>query len=720
MSKSLTGVGSGLTKVVSALTSVATVLSLAGFAAVAPMATHAAVPSDYGLKEGQMISASGSNDPDIYIVNDWGYKRLFLNPVIFNMYGQLTGGFAAVTSVSAATRDAFPTSGLFRDCEVGSANNNGNVYAVEVTGEDTGVLHHVALTGDQAVAQDANFFKKVFCINDREFNWYQKGSDYSSLSQVPVYTRGTNTTPSGSFSASLSSDNPAPGSVVDDAAAVDLAHFTVSGSGVVTSMTLKRIGVSADASLSNVYLFNGNQRISDAATVTNGVISFNNSAGLFTAPMNVSVKADLAASSGETLGVQLTAINGNAVNVSGNLFTVASATLASLTVGSTNTASAPSSADAPNYTLYSSTFNVGTRDAYLKHIAFRQIGSMPTDAIQNYRLFLDGTQIATGNLNSVGDLLSFDMGSVGTLVKSGNHTIEVRGDIVKGSNRTYSFSIQNKADIVITDSQYGANISASGVPTTATSLTIPAGSVSVTTDPAFNATNFVAGVSNVTVAKYLFKGYGEDMKISQLKVSISDSSNNLDNVSLWANGSQVVSAKNYTGSDLTFDLGSSMVIPAGATVPVEIHLDTKTGSTNTPATSIQATLKGITNNAQGVSSGTVTTVPSTSGVAGPSLTSIASGLTVTKNTAYGDQTMSPNSTAVKLGSFVIQAANAEPVRISNIKITLQTSESNLNNFANLYVSDNTVPVLPQTTNNFSTNFTLQPNESHIIDVFVDA
>ena len=147
---------------------------------------HAAVPSDFGLKEGDMISASGSADPDVYIINAYGYKRLFLNPIIFSFYGQLTGGFASVKSVTPATRDAFPTTQLFRNCET----NDQAVWAVEVTGEDTAVLHHVVLTGDQAVVQDPNFFKKVFCVNSLEANWYPKGADYTSLSQIPPYVRG--------------------------------------------------------------------------------------------------------------------------------------------------------------------------------------------------------------------------------------------------------------------------------------------------------------------------------------------------------------------------------------------------------------------------------------------------------------------------------------------------------------------------------------------------
>ena len=139
-----------------------------------------------GLKEGDTVFAGGSTDPDVYIVNQFGYKRLFLSPAIFEMYGHLKNGWGRVRSIIAQTRDAFPTSVLFRNCET----NDLKVYALETTSEDVAVLHWVNLTGDQAVAQDAEFFKKVFCINSNEFNWYSKSStDFTALSQVPVYAR---------------------------------------------------------------------------------------------------------------------------------------------------------------------------------------------------------------------------------------------------------------------------------------------------------------------------------------------------------------------------------------------------------------------------------------------------------------------------------------------------------------------------------------------------
>ena len=48
--------------------------------------SNASKPSDFGLKEGDLISAIFSDDPDVYIINDQGYKRLFLNPEIFKFY----------------------------------------------------------------------------------------------------------------------------------------------------------------------------------------------------------------------------------------------------------------------------------------------------------------------------------------------------------------------------------------------------------------------------------------------------------------------------------------------------------------------------------------------------------------------------------------------------------------------------------------------------------
>src|SRR3989338_8986570 len=204
----------GLIKTAAILTAAATVLSLSG---VLSLTAFAVAPGDYGLTEGNTISAAGSSDPDVYIVNDWGYKRLFLNPAIFNLYGHL-GGFAAVKNVSATTRDAFVTSGLFR------VDGTEKVYGLESMGEDTAVLHWVNTSGAQAVADDANFFKKVFVINQAEYNLYSAGgSDYTSVNQVPAYVRvGGTPVVTGPLSVSLAPSNPSAATVTMNAQGVEM------------------------------------------------------------------------------------------------------------------------------------------------------------------------------------------------------------------------------------------------------------------------------------------------------------------------------------------------------------------------------------------------------------------------------------------------------------------------------------------------------------------
>ena len=144
----------------------------------------AAIPSDYGLKEGDLISAIFSDDPDVYIINENGFKRLFLNPDIFKFYSHL-GGFANIKLVTPEVRDSFPTSGFFRNCE----DNDQKVYGTSVEGEDEGRLHWINKSGDQAVQEDPDFFKKVFCINRKELDWYPKGDEFKLLKEVPKYTR---------------------------------------------------------------------------------------------------------------------------------------------------------------------------------------------------------------------------------------------------------------------------------------------------------------------------------------------------------------------------------------------------------------------------------------------------------------------------------------------------------------------------------------------------
>jgi hypothetical protein len=119
----------------------------------------------YNLKEGDFIRATG--DLDVFILNNQGYKRLYLNPITFSFHGD-RNIWKRIKTVTPEVRDSFPTSNLFRNCEA----NDPRVYGIEVTGDDTGILHWVNIPANQAIESDPSFFRKVFCFNDEELNWF--------------------------------------------------------------------------------------------------------------------------------------------------------------------------------------------------------------------------------------------------------------------------------------------------------------------------------------------------------------------------------------------------------------------------------------------------------------------------------------------------------------------------------------------------------------------
>jgi hypothetical protein len=689
----------------------------------------AVAPSDYGLKEGDTISAAGSDDPDVYIVNDWGYKRLFLNPVIFSFYGHL-GGFAKVKNVTPAVRDAFPTSGLFRNCET----NDPKVYGLEVTGEDTGVLHWVNVSGEQAVADDPNFFKKVFCINNNEFNWYPKGSDYTSVSQVPSYARGTTTTPSAGLSASLASDNPASGTLVETQALADLAHFQISGSEKVTYVELKRLGVSGDTTLSDVYLFVNGVRVSDAGNVSTGKITFSNGNGLFTAPAVLSVRATIAGNtSGQTLGVQLTKLNSTDVSVSGNIHTIAAhpSDLATLSIGS---AIGPGTFDPQNdVNVWQANFTVSNQNLILKRLTIREIGSVDNTDIKNLRLYVDGTQVATASGLDADGYATFQ---ANYKMLTGTRVVKIVADVVGGSSRTMQFSLKGYYDVEVVDENYGVAVKASNsFPVSAPSSTIGSASVSVVKASDSPSGDVVDDSNDVPLARFTVTAYGEPIKVETFtfRASPSDAAiGSLRNGRVLINGSQYGSTAALASSSAGTSYTVNYTFQPGVATTVEVRADLHeaSGTDDVSAGDVISVvmLAGI-SNGQGTVSATTVNVPG-SPVESNNVTVKSGSMTLAKYTAYANQTVTVPASNLKLGHFVLTGGSAENVNVNTINVGFNPGDQwTASQLSNVYVkvtdsSGNTiVQTSPKSTvtntasASYSVNFTLPKSTTYNVEVW---
>lgn len=563
----------------------------------------------------------------------------------------------------------------------------------------------------------------------------------------------------GNVTVSLASDNPASGSIINGQAIADLGHFNFSGSGTVTTLKVHRIGVSSDTVLNNVYLYNGNTKITDAGSLSNGVVTFSNAGGLFTVNGStvISVKADIisSATAGQTVGVSITGPSditgvtvGGSFPVSGNLMTVAVVTdLATAAIGSITSASSQVQAGTMNVTLWSAPITVGTRKVWLKYVSFKQIGSAPNDALQNIKLLVDGVQVGSTASIDANNRVSFDLTGVPLSLMTGSRTVEIHGDVIKGSSRTFSFQIQTASDIVLVDSNYGVNLTMTGtIPAASTTSTISSGSVSVQNDATFTANQVVNNTAGVTFGQFTMKAYGEDIKVMSLQVvptfaGNAQSTEGLNNVSVFVNGAQVGSSQNFianstpvfpgngaiagsasTGS-LVFGSGNLFTIPAGTQVTVAFKGDVVLKSSGSTVTSITTAMYIPANQLQGNSSFTTTPAAATTYTPSTALTVVSSNtqFSSSKDFSFASQTLSPNTSNQKMGSFILQAGNAEPVRITNLNVALTNGAGNipLTDYANLYVSDNTTPVNPAASQNFGVNFTMQPTTTHTVGVFMD-
>ena len=510
----------------------------------------------------------------------------------------------------------------------------------------------------------------------------------------------------------LASNTPVAGTIVDGQGMAPLARFTFTNGDnaevKVTTLKLKRIGVSADASLTNVYLFDGAARLTDSASVSSGVITFNDSNGLFKVgsggSKTILVASDIDGTSGETMGVAVNAAadvttNASAVNgvypINSNLQTLATATLAGVSFNTTTTPSSDADITPQNdFTVWQNITTITTRAVTFNRISLREIGTIDYAGLQNFRLFVDGVAVGTTvqNLDSNG-YITFDLLASPRRLEAGARTIKVLADIIGGSSRTFKFSLRVSADANFVDTQYGVNVLPQANSTTFTARTtgiqtVSTGTLIITKTTDSPAANIIDGSSNATLAKFTLTAAGEKVKIETLYVEAiwtnSDSGAGeavatLRNGMLIANGVQVGSTASLDVDDTTeddsgttFNLGSSLVVEPGNPVTLEIRADIfdNDGTNHIEASdTLKAEIIGSTgnDNATGQVSLATIDVPS-SDAAGNTLTVKQGALTLAKYTAYTNLTMVPPLTKAKLGFFTLTADTTEAVNLNTLTV----------------------------------------------------
>jgi len=500
----------------------------------------------------------------------------------------------------------------------------------------------------------------------------------------------------------LASDTPATGTVVDGQALASLAKFTFtngdSSEVKITKLKLKKLGIVADATFTNVYLFDGAIRLTDAASVSSGVISFNDSTGIFTVESQksktISVLADIDGTSGETLGVginsasditsEASAVNGT-FPMNGNLMSLATATLASVDFNATTTPTAAEIDPQDDYVVWQNVATVSTRAVDFTRFSLKEIGNIEYTDLQNFDLYVDSVLLVESAQLDDNGYVTFDMTGNPVELKAGARTIKVVADIIDGSDRTFKMALRTSSDANFTDSEYGVNV----LPTT-------------------GGTAF-----------------------SSADVGDESDTETLRNGMLLADGVQVGSTKSITtaAAGTEFTLGSSLIVEPGSPVTLKVVADVydNAGSVNDIDVTdvLQVRIVAGSSNAEGMTSKSSINVPSAN-VDANALTVGSGGITLAKYTSYTNQSIVAPVNNQKIGHFTLTANTTEDVNLSTIDIDFTDTGSfdASDDLTNLYVkygdkTTSTKASVTDSNNSWSMNYTLSAGSTINIEVYAN-
>src|SRR3989339_892720 len=591
------------------------------------------------------------------------------------------------------------------------------------------------------------------------------GLGVSSVTEANILTQGAVTTTPvvlGNLTVSLSASTPSSKTLVAGQAIAHLTSFNLknesSSEMKVTSIKLKRIGVSADTNLSSVYLYQGMKRLTDNSTVSSGFISFNDSTGIVTVPaystVTVDVKSNItSATSGQTVGVSIESSSdvkatnasiGGSFPVSGNLHSIATATLADFNMSSTVTPATTDVDSQSDYVMFQNSVSITERDVYLRSVRFRQIGSMSKSDLSNFRLYVEGVQVGS-IVSSVDEnnYLVFDLSSSPVLMKTGTRIIKLLGDVVDGSSRTFSFSIRQASDVEVTDSQYGVNVLARANSTSFSALTtgtqtIASGTLTITKMSDSPSGNVINGATNVKLAKFQVKANGEKVKVENLRVYVdesdSDTALTLRNGMIYANGVQIGNTASLAALDdatlgyTEYNLGSALVVEPGTPVVLEVYADIyDNDGANEVAVgdTLRVYLDTGSSNAQRMVSLNYFNAP-TADLGANTLTVAEGSLTVAKNTSLNNHTAVAAKTAYKVGSFKVVGNTTEDVSVTSVVVDFTATDAAdaSSDLTNLYFTfgDKTSSIkstVTDTNNTWSVNYTVKAGETVTVDVYAD-
>ena len=370
----------------------------------------------------------------------------------------------------------------------------------------------------------------------------------------------------------------------------------------VTSLIVKRKGLSASTTLTSLAVFTDEGRVSKGKNDseennTQATLNLNTWGITIMAgeTETISVVVDVAATAitnGAEFAIELLDVTASSDvegidNLVANTMTIGWVDASNLTVDTNGTVSNPTLGEDDSEIFKFKLENWTDFDIIAKSITFKWDGTIDEeDELANFKLVDNSWNTVSEVASTNGKYLTFDLGDGFTVSENKTEKFKVTADIIWGAGKTVSFYVDKNLDITANDTQYGfwASVVITNVDATGNlwTLTVQAGQLTlVDIDP--TVTTIKEDKKDIILGKLkVVNNAWNNLEIQKfgVKLVITDSNSNvttvggiLDNIELYdeTNGTTYDLATVFDGTDSSLteafqDADLNITVPSGETV----------------------------------------------------------------------------------------------------------------------------------------------------------
>lgn len=359
-------------------------------------------------------------------------------------------------------------------------------------------------------------------------------------------------------------------------------------------------------------------------------------------------------------------------------------------------------------------------------------GSVSDGDLDTFQLVSQEGNVLATSTASVGRYVNFMFTAPYTIPQGSSRFFTVKATVSTGkynSSRTFSAKIRDDFDIVAKGKVTGNYVLATTLPSTQYWYKVREGTVTVAKATDSRSQSAAPGIDDVVLGTFDVKASGEDLEFQKLNFKVAQVTGTgalRGTLKLTVDGQTVfstdaVTATNYTTGANPGYLSTYFTIKAGATAKVAVVGSIATSATS--ANSYRAEL--IDASYKLISSNSIKSL-SLTGTNGNTIAVENVSLTASANGGFASTNLVKGQTNAKIGSFNLQASNADDLNITTVGVALTTtSVTGINNLT-LKLGVNSIATSvanPQLTGNtFSVNagaLKVGANATVTVDLYAD-